>query len=124
LARPRGQTLQQRFGFLDGNLKAPAHNEIMLWLTANIDWVIIELFWNSARPARKRREVGLVGGLLALLASRCTVEPQAHILHVASSRRQGSFSSSIPYKWQISRVSRPLHWVRVDPTRISRAANI
>jgi hypothetical protein len=57
MARPRGQTLQQRFGFLDEDLKAPTHDEIMSWLTANIDQVIIELFWDSDWPVEERREV-------------------------------------------------------------------
>ncbi len=57
MARPRGQTLQQRFGFLDDDLKMSSHDDIMTWLTEHIEQVIIELFWDSAWPADERRLV-------------------------------------------------------------------
>jgi len=57
MARPRGQTLQQRFGFLDDDLRTVSHDEVMTWLTEHIEQVIIELFWDSAWPADERRLV-------------------------------------------------------------------
>lgn len=35
MAKPKAQTLQQRFGFLDDDLKTPNHDEIMQWLNAH-----------------------------------------------------------------------------------------
>lgn len=42
MARPKGQTLQQRFGFQDSDLTTPQHDEMMLWLDENIDTVLSE----------------------------------------------------------------------------------
>lgn len=55
MARPRGQTLQQRFGFLDDDLKTSSHDEVMTWLTEHIEQVIIELFWDSEWPVKERQ---------------------------------------------------------------------
>ena len=55
MARPRGQTLQQRFGFLDNDLKTSSHDEVMTWLTEHIEQVIIELFWDSDWPVEERQ---------------------------------------------------------------------
>lgn len=47
MARPRGQILQQRSGFLDDDPKTSSHDELVTWLTEQIEPVIIELFWDS-----------------------------------------------------------------------------
>lgn len=36
MSKARGQTIQQRLGFQDGDLKTPKHDEIMVWLDANL----------------------------------------------------------------------------------------
>jgi hypothetical protein len=54
MAKPRGQTLQQRFGFLDDDLRTASHDDVLTWLTEHIEQVIIELFWDSAWPAKER----------------------------------------------------------------------
>lgn len=43
MAAPKAQTLQQRFGFMDNDLKSPAHDEMMLWLDKNAIRIIEEL---------------------------------------------------------------------------------
>ncbi len=43
MAEPRARTLQERMGFRDDELKTPKHDEIMLWLDANIQIVMDEL---------------------------------------------------------------------------------
>lgn len=40
MAAPRAQTIQQRFGFKDNDLKTPQHDEIMLWLTKHMSTVL------------------------------------------------------------------------------------
>lgn len=37
MAVPKAQTLQQRFGFMDNDLKKPKHDDIILWLDKEID---------------------------------------------------------------------------------------
>jgi len=37
MAAPKAQTLQQRFGFADKDLTTPKHDEIMVWLDANLE---------------------------------------------------------------------------------------
>ena len=39
MAKPRASTIQQRFGFQDGDLKTPKHDEMMLWLDANAETI-------------------------------------------------------------------------------------
>jgi len=42
--KPKAQTLQQKLGFFDEDLKKPKHDELMLWLDNNIENVINKLF--------------------------------------------------------------------------------
>jgi len=42
--KTRSNTLQERFGFKDNDLKTPEHDNIMMWLDKNIDQVLSELF--------------------------------------------------------------------------------
>ena len=44
MSKPRAQTIQQRFGFADGDLKTPKHDEIMVWLDANLDSIIKSVY--------------------------------------------------------------------------------
>lgn len=44
MAKPKAKTLQQRFGFLDDDLKTPKHDEIMFWLDENSTEIIEALF--------------------------------------------------------------------------------
>lgn len=55
--KPKAKTLQERFGFHDEELRTPKHDEMMLWLDANIDSVAADLFhvdWTD--KARKQQE--------------------------------------------------------------------
>jgi hypothetical protein len=45
MSKPRAQTLQQRFGFQDHDLKTPLHDEIMIWLDKNAPSILEELGW-------------------------------------------------------------------------------
>jgi len=44
MAKPKAQTLQQKLGFFDDDIKKPKHDELMLWLDSNIPRIINELF--------------------------------------------------------------------------------
>jgi len=48
MAKPRARTLQQRFGFMDNDLKAPEHDEIMLWLNDNIYEIVSRQYWGTS----------------------------------------------------------------------------
>jgi hypothetical protein len=39
MGKPKAQTIQQRFGFGDTDLKTPKHDEIMLWLDDNVEYL-------------------------------------------------------------------------------------
>ena len=47
MAKPKAKTLQQRFGFIDADLKAPEHDEIMLWLDQNVELIVKDLVFNE-----------------------------------------------------------------------------
>lgn len=42
--KPKAQTLQQKLGFFDEDLKKPKHDELMLWLDNNIERIINKIF--------------------------------------------------------------------------------
>ena len=44
MTTPKAQTLQQRLGFFDDDLKQPKHDELMLWLDNNIEKIVNEKF--------------------------------------------------------------------------------
>lgn len=44
MSNAKAQTLAQRFGFQDGDLKTPKHDEIMLWLDENMNDILRELY--------------------------------------------------------------------------------
>lgn len=61
MAEPKAKSLQQRFGFMDNDLKAPAHDEIMLWLDKNAVSIIRSLglwrpIWDSDKLAKQREQ--------------------------------------------------------------------
>lgn len=41
---PKAQTLQQKMGFLDNDLKKPKHDELMIWLDTNIVGIVNKKF--------------------------------------------------------------------------------
>lgn len=43
MAKPKATTLQQRFGFLDDDLKTPKHDEIIMWVDANMEAILTEI---------------------------------------------------------------------------------
>ncbi len=45
MAEPKAQTLLQKMGFRDGDLSTPLHDEIMLWLDANMEGIIRSFDW-------------------------------------------------------------------------------
>ena len=50
MAPPKIKTLQARFGFADTDLKKPLHDEIIKWLDANIQDILMMLFSLQSRP--------------------------------------------------------------------------
>lgn len=40
MAKPKAQTLQQKLGFFDEDLKKPKHDDMMLWLDENIEDIV------------------------------------------------------------------------------------
>src|SRR6266508_1899967 len=47
---PKIKTLQARFGFADPDLKKPLHDEMIKWLDANIEDILMVVFSLQARP--------------------------------------------------------------------------
>lgn len=52
MAKPRAQTLQQRFGFQDDDLLTPAHDQIMIDVDANLDRIISAQFFIPTWPTK------------------------------------------------------------------------
>lgn len=50
MAEPKIKTIQARFGFADPDLKKPLHDEIILWLDANIEDILMVVLSLPARP--------------------------------------------------------------------------
>ena len=46
MAKPKAKTIQQRFGFLDADLKTPKHDELMLWLDQEMKSIVMRNFWH------------------------------------------------------------------------------
>ena len=53
MAEPKAKTLQERFGFLDADLKKPKHDEIMKWVDDNIEDILMVAFSLPNRPKVK-----------------------------------------------------------------------
>ena len=47
MAKPRAKTYQQRLGFADEDLFKPKHDDLMIWLDANIEKITEEIFSKS-----------------------------------------------------------------------------
>lgn len=47
MSKARATTIQQRFGFNDGDLKTPTHDQLMLWLDENVERIINEIIPNE-----------------------------------------------------------------------------
>ena len=43
MAKPKARTIQQRFGFMDDDLKSASHDDIMIWLDCAIDDMLAQL---------------------------------------------------------------------------------
>ena len=56
MAKPRATTIQQRFGFQDGDLKTPKHDEMMLWLDSNLLKIVGAMAgsWDNGRDAARK----------------------------------------------------------------------
>ncbi len=65
MAKPKAQTLQQRFGFMDEDLKKPKHDVIMFWLDDCVDekladWLAIPKDWTEEEVVELRQRAALV----------------------------------------------------------------
>jgi hypothetical protein len=50
MAAPKAKSLQERFGFLDEDLKTPAHDALMFWIDENISEILAEVFNLTIAP--------------------------------------------------------------------------
>jgi hypothetical protein len=59
MAEPKARTIQERFGFLDPELKSPKHDEMMLWLDQNAMHVLHSVFpsWSKMVKYVKGRQL-------------------------------------------------------------------
>jgi hypothetical protein len=60
MAKPKAQTIQQRFGFMDEDLKKPKHDELMTWLNDNVEekifeWLNIPSEWTKEEIEQAKR---------------------------------------------------------------------
>ncbi len=84
MAQPRAKTLQERFGFIDADLKKPEHDEMIRWLETNIEDVLMLVFNVQARPkdvatiwepvVRQKANDGQIIGFVDLMAKASSVE--------------------------------------------------
>ena len=56
MAEPKIKTIQARFGFADPDIKKAEHNDIIKWLDANIEDILMFLFPRKHRPMEIRTE--------------------------------------------------------------------
>jgi hypothetical protein len=50
MAAPKEKALQTRFGFVDEDLKTPAHDALMFWIDENISEILSEIFNLTEEP--------------------------------------------------------------------------
>jgi len=50
MAKPKAQTLQQKLGFFDDDLRKPKHDELMIWLDSNIENIVNDIFFKAYDP--------------------------------------------------------------------------
>ena len=54
--KPKASTLSERFGFQDGELSTPKHDEIMMWLNANAERLFGDTgAWTAGVIAEQRK---------------------------------------------------------------------
>jgi len=94
MASPKGKTIQQRFGFVDQDLKKPKHDEILYWLEHNLkdclsQWIGFSEKWKDhqveeltsrVRSLQERRLTELSKELAKVLQSDGSNEPTAQFL--------------------------------------------
>ena len=68
--KPRAKTLSERFGFMDEDLKKPKHDEIVLWLKANIESVVEGLCPKEWTEAETSLQEGFVKKARAIWQAR------------------------------------------------------
>jgi len=56
MGKPRAQTIQQRFGFLDSDLTTSTHDTIMFWLDANMEQIVVSLMGKLHLPTEWEQE--------------------------------------------------------------------
>lgn len=81
--KPRAKTIQERFGLSDPDLSTPKHDEIILWLNANIESIVAELLpedWTEAERKSHERELNDARSvwLERLKAGTVTAQDQGH----------------------------------------------
>lgn len=77
MSSPRGQTLQQRFGFSDDDLKSPAHDALMIWLVGQLPllgerWVLPIYFRPDDIEKTRDQAARAVKNAIALCSNNIT----------------------------------------------------
>jgi hypothetical protein len=52
MAPPRIKTIQAKFGFADPDLQKPVHDQMIKWIEANVEDILMQIFSLPARPKR------------------------------------------------------------------------
>lgn len=52
MATPKAKTLQERFGFLDPDIRKPEHDEMIKWIEKNIEDILLLVLKLKSRPTR------------------------------------------------------------------------
>ena len=78
MAPPKAKTVQERFGFVDPDINEPEHDDIIQWIDANIEDILMVVFGLSARPkgittkwepvVRQTEDGGMIIGFVDLIA--------------------------------------------------------
>jgi hypothetical protein len=69
--KPKAKTMQERLGYVDGELSTPKHDEMLLWLDANSETIIADLFPTEWTPAEQHAKEQAVERARTLWVEQC-----------------------------------------------------
>lgn len=70
MSKPKAKTLQERFGFMDDDLKSPKHDEIMQWVDRNATQIINSLFYKDWREEKAKLEKLILDKIPTVILNR------------------------------------------------------
>ncbi|MBE9570352.1 MAG: hypothetical protein IMF11_06990 [Proteobacteria bacterium] len=100
MASPKARTIQQRFGFADGDLKTPKHDEIMLWLDKKVDECLP--LWLGIGPKWTNRDVADVTKRIEQLQSARLAELNSELEQVSKGESLGPLPSRLAIGRELS----------------------